>query len=203
MNQNYKQTISNSSLANQNQFQTCSQTLKRIKSELETIQENKKEGKEMDDSINNQAYMENIMVDESYSFSLRQFGKQASKKDLGHFDQSRISNLSAYGGQGDSSQRGNNTALNSVPATESRRRSSKVVVNSHDFGPFSKTRRAQENRLRKNSSKLRNDQGAYLKTQVYDGGDNIELRPQKILETNGNYNESASALGDDSAFVKN
>jgi len=31
--------------------------------------------------------MENIMVDESYSFSLRQFAKQASKKELaGYFD---------------------------------------------------------------------------------------------------------------------
>ena len=36
--------------------------------------------------------MENIMVDESYSFSLRQFEKQASKRD---FEQSRMSNMSA------------------------------------------------------------------------------------------------------------
>lgn len=41
------------------------QTLKRIKSELETIHEKKEE------PIMDQKMMENIMVDESYSFSLR------------------------------------------------------------------------------------------------------------------------------------
>lgn len=74
-------------------YASQAQTLKRIKSELETIQE-KKEEINMDQQ--NQQMMENIMVDESYSFSLRQLEKQASKKELA-IENSRMSNLSAYG----------------------------------------------------------------------------------------------------------
>ena len=48
--------------------------------------------------------MENILLDESYSFSLRQLDKNTSRKDIGQlsagggifYDQSRMSNLSAY-----------------------------------------------------------------------------------------------------------
>lgn len=53
-------------------------TLKRIKSELETIQE-RKEDKDVNDGHNDHEkwvegpIMENILLDESYSFSLRQF----------------------------------------------------------------------------------------------------------------------------------
>ena len=57
--------------------------------------------------------MENMMLDESYSFSVRQFDKQASQKNLasigaggGIIDQSRLSNMSAYGQGGDISNRG-------------------------------------------------------------------------------------------------
>jgi hypothetical protein len=66
--------------------------LKRIKSELETIQEKKEE------RVVEHQEMENILVDESYSFSLRQFEKQASKRDMekNNFDNSRMSNMSAY-----------------------------------------------------------------------------------------------------------
>jgi len=52
-------------------------TLTRIKSELETIQERKEDKLEIDSNPYG-----NIMVDESYSFSLRNFEKQASNKNL-------------------------------------------------------------------------------------------------------------------------
>ena len=101
--------------------------------------------------------MENILVDESYSFSLRAFEKQASKRDLGqnsagYFEQSRLSNLSAYGqianqiqnnNGGNLSGRVNNaqSQINSV----GKKPSSKVnlLVSSQDFGPFSKRRNHQ------------------------------------------------------------
>jgi hypothetical protein len=38
--------------------------------------------------------MENVMIDESYSFSLRQFDRQNSKADLAQFDLSKMSNVS-------------------------------------------------------------------------------------------------------------
>ena len=57
-------------------------TLKRIKSELETIQE-RKEDKDPNDGHDHWVegpIMENILLDESYSFSLRQFEQQKSKR---------------------------------------------------------------------------------------------------------------------------
>lgn len=66
-------------------YSSQAQTLKRIKSELETIQEKKEEkenndnndraGKNCEVYINDGRNIENIMLDESYSFSLRQFEK--------------------------------------------------------------------------------------------------------------------------------
>jgi hypothetical protein len=106
------------------------QTLKRIKSELETIQEKK------EDAYMDQQMMENIMVDESYSFSLRQFEKQVSKKDLPvatNFDGSRLSNMSINGAAGE---------LYHAPGSQQRNSSSKLngLGNSGDYGPFSKRR---------------------------------------------------------------
>lgn len=137
-------------------------TLKRIKSELETIQE-RKEDREPHDNQNDNNFglegpiMENILLDESYSFSLRQFEQQKSKRGDLHqmsvenpyFEQSRMSNMSAYnvqnpggGGGGDSSQRAGRV---SVPGTDHRPSSSKVInlIGSHEFRPFSKPRKSK------------------------------------------------------------
>lgn len=96
--------------------------------------------------------MENILLDESYSFSLRQFEQQKSKRGDLHqmsvenpyFDQSRMSNMSAYGQNmgGDSSNRAGRVSL---PATDQRPASSKVVslIASHEFRPFSKPRKSK------------------------------------------------------------
>lgn len=140
-------------------------TLKRIKSELETIQE-RKEDREINDNHdwandgNQGPIMENILLDESYSFSLRQFEKQASKRDLqqlsvenAYFDQSRASNMSAYAQNlGDTSNRANaaqnqHPLAHSNPATDQRRSSSKVLslLASHEFRPFSKPRNNSKN----------------------------------------------------------
>ena len=132
-------------------------TLKRIKSELETIQE-RKEDRDPNEGQNDREnwvegqIMENILLDESYSFSLRQFEQQKSKRgDLNqmsvenpYFDQSRMSNMSAYGAPnaGESSYRAGRA---SVPATDQRPASSKVVslIASHEFRPFSKPRKSK------------------------------------------------------------
>jgi hypothetical protein len=80
--------------------------------------------------------MENIMVDESYSFSLRQFEKQVSKKDLPvvtNFDNGRMSNMSVNGAVGEmphghgSQQKNSSSKINALGA-------------SSEFGPFSKRR---------------------------------------------------------------
>lgn len=95
--------------------------------------------------------MENILLDESYSFSLRQFEQQKSKRgDLQqmsvenpYFEQSRMSNMSAYAqNMGGDSNRGGRV---SVPATDQRPSSSKVVslIASHEFRPFSKPRKSK------------------------------------------------------------
>lgn len=58
------------------------QTLKRIKSELETISEMQNENK--NEILNNMPEYHNTLVDESYSFSLRQFERgQTSNRDRG------------------------------------------------------------------------------------------------------------------------
>jgi hypothetical protein len=87
-----------------------------------------------------QQMMENIMVDESYSFSLRQFEKQASKKDLpvgNPYDNNRMSNMSAYGAVAELSQ---------APGSQTRNSSSKLnaLGNSTEFGPFSKKRGGEQ-----------------------------------------------------------
>lgn len=95
--------------------------------------------------------MENILLDESYSFSLRQFEQQKSKRgdmqqmsvENPYFDQSRMSNMSAYAqNMGDSSNRAGRVSL---PATDQRPASSKVVslIASHEFRPFSKPRKSK------------------------------------------------------------
>ena len=131
-------------------------TLKRIKSELETIQE-RKEDRDPNEGHNGQEnwaegpIMENILLDESYSFSLRQFEQQKSRRGDLHqmsvenpyFDQSRMSNMSAYAPNvGDSSHRAGRA---SVPGTDQRPSSSKVVslIASHEFRPFSKPRKSK------------------------------------------------------------
>lgn len=95
--------------------------------------------------------MENILLDESYSFSLRQFEQQKSKRGDLHqmsvenpyFDHSRMSNMSAYAQNagGDSNRAGQA----SVPATDQRPASSKAVslIASHEFRPFSKPRKSK------------------------------------------------------------
>jgi len=82
--------------------------LKRIKSELETIQERKEDIKPeefvMPAVIPENEYMKGIMVDESYSFSMRNFDKAAESRRMQgnssqggeYFDQPRISSLSIY-----------------------------------------------------------------------------------------------------------
>jgi hypothetical protein len=86
--------------------------------------------------------MENIMVDESYSFSLRQFEKQASKKDLPvgtNFDVSRMSNMSLHGAVAELSQ---------APGSQQRNSSSKMKAlgSSSEFGPYSKRRAGGDQR---------------------------------------------------------
>ena len=71
------------------------------------------------------------MIDESYSFSLRQFEKQASKRD--NFENSRMSNMSAYAPGQDPSI--------SAPGSVQRGSTNKLnVMGSSEFGPFSKRR---------------------------------------------------------------
>ena len=100
-----------------------------------------------------QQMMENIMVDESYSFSLRQFEKQASKKDLpavSNFDGSRLSNMSAQNPVAEVSQ---------TPGYPQRNSSSKInaLGNSSEFGPFSKRRAGDQRSSRTKPIELPTD----------------------------------------------
>ena len=104
--------------------------------------------------------MENILVDESYSFSLRAFERQVSKRDLGqnsvgYFEQSRMSNLSAYNQnhqttnqpvkEGNLSSRvayQQSNVLNTVGKNPSSK--TNMLINSQEFGAFSKRRNIQD-----------------------------------------------------------
>ena len=177
------------------QYNNPSKTLKRIQSELETIQERKEDRAEFErDESNNQAPYENIMVDESYSFSLRHFEKQNSRIDLhisgGLNDLPRMSNLSAYG-QGDQSGR-NHSGIHSV----NKKNSSKINLlgNSNEFGPFSKRR--NNDRLQSGNSSKYSKPTQRKKTNYREYGNAediiVDIEEENEYEVNFNANKFSS-----------